>query len=89
MCVEKLRRYQGCIACPPHGYYELGYCVQAFQNYAIACAKRFKEPVATLPAPLGVEWCPYEGCSADPRYQMTATDEAKSRKASSKQYAHC
>jgi MYND finger len=59
MCKENFRRYQGCVASPPHGYYELGYCMEAFRNYGTPCEKRLTEPVDTH---LAATWC--QDCSA-------------------------
>ena len=53
-----------------HGYWQLDLCVIAFQNGFHACPVVVKEPPQKLPAPIGVEYCPYVGCSEDPNYQL-------------------
>jgi len=69
MCIERLRRHSWCIANVVHGYWELDFCILAINRGGIPCEVVEKEPPKLLPAPYGVEPCPYAGCSSDPRYQ--------------------
>jgi hypothetical protein len=69
MCLERLRCYNFCRASPPHGYWQLDICFDSIRNGGVPCDVRIKETPITLPAPTGAEFCPYVGCSQDPRHQ--------------------
>ena len=87
MCIERLRCYNFCKAVPKHGYWQLDLCVEAIRRRGIPCDVREKEPPTSLPAPIGAEFCPYAGCSHDPKYQVQETGlTTKGRKGWGKAY---
>jgi hypothetical protein len=69
MCTENLRCYNFCKTSPNHGYWQIDRCVISYRNGGIPCETRQQIPPAYLPAPIGVECCPYAGCSDDFRHQ--------------------
>ena len=80
MCIERLRRHAHCRQTPNHGYWQVDLCYEALAKNGTPCDVRVKETPIILPAPLGVECCPMEGCSVDPRHQLKDTTLSKGGK---------
>lgn len=45
-------------------------CTESYFKGGVPCEKPTQEKPVQLPPPNGPDYCPYVGCSQDPRYQF-------------------